>query len=75
LKKLPIVKSRILVGVFQIGSLLFQSKKYAAAKVYFEKALTKEITTLLSKQEVEEYLRTIKKKHMIPAIENNLFPK
>ncbi len=50
------------LGYFKLGVYYFNQKKYAAAKVYFEKAMTKEITTLLSKQEVEEYLRTIKKK-------------
>ncbi len=44
------------------GKYYYDRGYYTAAKIEFEKALTKEITTLPLKHEVEEYLRKINKK-------------
>ena len=53
--------------IINISSVIGQSggfgqTNYAAAKAAFEKALTKEITTLPSKNRIEEYLYKIKTK-------------
>jgi predicted choloylglycine hydrolase len=49
--------------VFYKPALYFyQRKEYALAKPDFEKALTKEITTLPEKQAIEKYLKKIKRK-------------
>lgn len=47
---------------YQTGKYYFKQKEYAKAKVEFEKALTKEITTVPDKKNVEKYLsKTLKK--------------
>ncbi|WP_299180706.1 C45 family peptidase [uncultured Chryseobacterium sp.] len=47
---------------YQIGKYYFTRKDYHKAKIEFEKALTKEITTLPDRENVERYLRkTVKK--------------
>lgn len=47
---------------FQAGKYYFNKKEYAKAKTEFEKALTKEITTVPDRKNVEKYLRkTVKK--------------
>lgn len=50
------------VVYYKIGLYFYQKKNYPEAKVQFEKALTKEITTLTSKQEVEKKLKKINRK-------------
>lgn len=47
---------------YKIGLYFYQIKQYQQAKWYFEKALTKEITTLPEKQKTEKYLKKIKRK-------------
>jgi predicted choloylglycine hydrolase len=47
---------------YKVGLYFYQKKQYAQAKMQFEKALTHEITTLPSKQEIEHYLQKIKRK-------------
>jgi hypothetical protein len=47
---------------YQTGKYYFNQKEYSKAKIEFEKALTKEITTVPDKENVEKYLqKTIKK--------------
>jgi tetratricopeptide (TPR) repeat protein len=47
---------------YQAGKYYFKMKNYSAAKIEFEKALTKEITTVPDKKDVEKYLaKTLKK--------------
>ncbi|MBF7092700.1 acyl-CoA--6-aminopenicillanic acid acyl-transferase [Flavobacterium sp. ALJ2] len=50
------------VVYYKVGLYFYQKKEYALAKNYFEKALTKEITTLPEKQKVEKYIKKIKRK-------------
>ena len=47
---------------YKIGWFFYQKKNYTEAKIQFEKALTKEITTLTAKQEIEKYLKKINRK-------------
>lgn len=47
---------------YQAGKYYFQQKEYQKAKVQFEKALTKEITTVPDKENVEKYLKKTLKK-------------
>lgn len=47
---------------YKAGVYNYNKGYYTAAKAEFEKALTKEITTLPDKQHVEEYLKKIRKK-------------
>jgi len=47
---------------YKAGVYNYKKGYYTAARAEFEKALTKEITTLLGKQKTQEYLRKIKKK-------------
>ncbi|WP_091142062.1 C45 family autoproteolytic acyltransferase/hydolase [Flavobacterium caeni] len=47
---------------FKPGKFHFENKDYAAAKPELEQALTKEITTLPAKKEMEKMLRKINKK-------------
>ena len=47
---------------YKVGVLLFQQKEYKLAKIQFEMALTKEITTVPNKMEIEDYLKKIKRK-------------
>ncbi|MBO6200550.1 MAG: acyl-CoA--6-aminopenicillanic acid acyl-transferase [Chryseobacterium sp.] len=42
---------------YQAGKYYYQQKDYQQAKIQFEKALTKEITTVLDKKNVEKYLK------------------
>jgi predicted choloylglycine hydrolase len=50
------------VVYYKIGKYFYQKKYYQLAKIQFEKALTKEITTLPQKGETEKYLKKIKRK-------------
>ena len=50
------------VVYYKIGLYFYQKKNYEEAKVQFEKALTKEITTLTAKQEIEKKLKKINRK-------------
>jgi len=45
------------VVYYQIGRYYYQQKNYQKAKIEFEKALNKEITTIPDKQNVEKYLK------------------
>lgn len=47
---------------YQVGKYYFSQKEYSRAKTEFEKALTKEITTVPDKENVEEYVRKTLKK-------------
>lgn len=47
---------------YKVGIALFQHKSYELAKVQFEMALTKEITAIPNKLEIERYLKKIKRK-------------
>jgi hypothetical protein len=47
---------------YQIGKYYFNKKEYSKAKVEFEKALTKEITTVPDRENIKKYLqKTLKK--------------
>ncbi len=47
---------------YHVGKYYYSQKEYAKAKTEFEKALTKEITTVPDRENVEKYLRkTVKK--------------
>jgi predicted choloylglycine hydrolase len=50
------------VVYYKAGLYFYQNKKYASAQVQFEKALTKEISTLPEKEEIASYLKKIKRK-------------
>ncbi|WP_425550373.1 C45 family autoproteolytic acyltransferase/hydolase [Chryseobacterium ginsengisoli] len=47
---------------YQSGKYYFNKKEYAKAKIEFEKALSKEITTVPDKENVEKYLKKTNKK-------------
>lgn len=47
---------------YKIGLYFYQKKEYQLAKEEFEKALTKEITTLPEKEKIQMYLKKIKRK-------------
>lgn len=47
---------------YQSGKYYFNKKEYSKAKIEFEKALTKEITTVPDKENVERYLKKTLKK-------------
>ncbi|WP_139255495.1 C45 family autoproteolytic acyltransferase/hydolase [Chryseobacterium limigenitum] len=47
---------------YQAGKYYFNKKDYSKGKIQFEKALTKEITTVPDKENVEEYLKKTLKK-------------
>jgi tetratricopeptide (TPR) repeat protein len=47
---------------YKTGLSFYQHKKYKEAKAEFEKALTKEITTLPEREAIEKYLKKIKRK-------------
>ncbi len=47
---------------YKVGLYFYQKKEYALAQRHFQKALTKEITTLPEKQKVEKYIKKIKSK-------------
>jgi predicted choloylglycine hydrolase len=50
------------VVYYKPGLYFYQNKKYALAQEQFEKALTKEITTLPEKEEITNYLKKINRK-------------
>jgi predicted choloylglycine hydrolase len=50
------------VVYYKAGLYFYQKKEYPLAQNHFEKALTKEITTLPEKQKVEKYIKKIKRK-------------
>ena len=50
------------VVYYKAGLYFYQNKKFVLAQEQFEKALTKEITTLLEREEVSHYLKKIKRK-------------
>lgn len=47
---------------YKVGLHFYRKKQYKEAKVHFEEALKKEITTLPSRKEIEKYLLKINKK-------------
>jgi len=47
---------------YQSGKYYFSKKEYSKAKIEFEKALTKEITTIPDRKNVEKYLKKTLKK-------------
>ena len=47
---------------YKTGEYYYQKKEFQKAKVQFETALTKEITTLTDKENIENYLKKINKK-------------
>ncbi|WP_343696212.1 C45 family peptidase [Flavobacterium sp.] len=50
------------VVYYKAGLYFYQIKDFQQAKLHFEKALTKEITTAPDKEKIEKYLRKIKRK-------------
>lgn len=50
------------VVYYKVGLSFYQKKEYKLAQEQFEKALTKEITTLPEKEQTEKYLKKIKRK-------------
>lgn len=50
------------VVYYKVGLYFYQNKKYALAQEQFERALTKEISTLPEKDEIANYLKKIKRK-------------
>jgi predicted choloylglycine hydrolase len=50
------------VVYYKAGLYFYQNKKFVLAQEQFEKALTKEISTLLEKEEVSYYLKKTKRK-------------
>lgn len=50
------------VVYYKAGLYFYQNKKYVLAQEQFEKALTKEISTLPEKEEIINYLKKIKRK-------------
>lgn len=50
------------VVYYKTGLYFYQIKDFQQAKFNFEKALTKEVTTLPEKQKIEKYLKKIKRK-------------
>ena len=50
------------VVYYKAGLYFYQKKNFALAKKNFEKALTKEITTVPQKEAIEKYLKKIKRK-------------
>lgn len=50
------------VVYYKIGLYFYQKKSYELAQEQLEKALTKEITTLPKKEEIQKYLKKIKRK-------------
>jgi len=50
------------VVYYKAGLYFYQKKEYQLAKVNFEKALTKEITTVPDKTAIEKYLKKLKRK-------------
>ncbi|KAF2511288.1 C45 family autoproteolytic acyltransferase/hydolase [Flavobacterium foetidum] len=50
------------VVYYKAGLYFYQKKEFEQARLNFEKALTKEITTLPEKEQIEKYLKKIKRK-------------
>ena len=50
------------VVYYKIGLYFYQKKLYEFARTQFEKSLTKEITTLPEKEQIEKYLKKINRK-------------
>jgi predicted choloylglycine hydrolase len=50
------------VAYYKAGLYFYQNKKFALAQEQFEKALTKEISTLPEKEEISNYLKKTKRK-------------
>jgi len=50
------------VVYYKTGLYFYQKKDFRKSQVYFEKALTKEITTASEKVQIEKYLKKIKRK-------------
>ncbi|SHG77801.1 C45 family autoproteolytic acyltransferase/hydolase [Chryseobacterium sp. OV279] len=50
------------LGYYQAGQYYYSKKEFANAKAAFEKALTKEITTVPDRKDVEKYLKKTLKK-------------
>lgn len=50
------------LGYYQAGRYYYSKKEFASAKTAFEKALTKEITTVPDRKNVEKYLKKTLKK-------------
>lgn len=50
------------VVYYKVGLYFYQNKKYVLAQEQFEKALTKEISSLPEKEEITNYLKKIKRK-------------
>ncbi|HKO75871.1 MAG TPA: C45 family peptidase [Flavobacterium sp.] len=50
------------VVYYKVGLYFYQNKKYILAQEQFEKALTKEVSTLPEKEEIVNYLKKIKRK-------------
>jgi len=46
---------------YKIGKYYFKQKEYSKAKIEFEKALTKEITTIPDRESIQKYLEKINK--------------
>lgn len=46
---------------YKIGKYYFKQKEYSKAKIEFEKALTKEITTIPDRESIQKYLKKINK--------------
>ena len=47
---------------YLVGEYLYQQKYYSAALIEFNKALTKEISTIPHKEKIEDYIKKIKRK-------------
>lgn len=47
---------------YKVGVYHYENKDYASAKIHFEKALTKEITTQNAEEKIRQYLRKISRK-------------
>jgi predicted choloylglycine hydrolase len=50
------------VAYYRAGLYFYQKKEFRAAQANFEKALTKEITTVPEKAKIEKYLKKLKRK-------------
>jgi hypothetical protein len=49
---------------YKIGLYFYQKNVYQLAQEQFEKALTKEITTLPEREKIQRYLKKIKRKRL-----------
>jgi hypothetical protein len=62
IKEYELLNPDFWIVYYKAGVYNYKKGYYTAARAEFEKALTKEITTLPGKQKTEEYLKKIKKK-------------